>query len=120
MSWHEKIVSLLNSDVMINDNQTANRTLSYVRSKTGKGACLDIGAQLESILKQLPGTGPLFAKQSTLSASDRAAEFSRRCRVIGIQGVTLPCYRYSWAHHALQCAYPERFAHEALDAIESA
>jgi integrase len=91
-----------------------NRTLIYARRKTGERACLIIGARLEGILKQLPATGPLFAKQSTLSASDRAAEFSRRCRVAGIKGVSLHCYRYSWAQRALHCAYPERFAQEAL------
>ena len=82
--------------------------------KTGESACLVIGSQLEAILQQLPATGALFSKQSKLSASNRAAEFSRRCRVAGVKGVSLHSYRYSWAQRALQCAYPERFAQEAL------
>jgi integrase len=90
------------------------RTLSYLRQKTGEPACLVIGSQLEGILRQLPAAGALFPNQSRLSVSDRAAEFSRRCRVAGIKGVSLHSYRYSWAQRALQCAYPERFAQEAL------
>jgi integrase len=90
------------------------RTLSYARSKTGQSACLVIGPRLEAILRQLPAEGALFPKQYSLDASDRAAEFSRRCRVAGIKGVSLHSYRYSWAQRALQCAYPERFAQEAL------
>ena len=92
----------------------SHRPLSYVRRKTAEPACLVIGSHLETILRQLPASGALFPKLAVLSASDRAAEFSRRCRVAGIKGVSLHSYRYSWAQRALQCAYPERFAQEAL------
>jgi integrase len=33
---------------------------------------------------------------------------------VGISGVTLHSYRYSWAERAKVCGYPERFAQEAL------
>jgi integrase len=47
-------------------------------------------------------------------ASDRATEFKQRCRGLGIEGVTLHSYRYSWAERARECGYPERLAQEAL------
>ncbi|EEF57617.1 tyrosine-type recombinase/integrase [Pedosphaera parvula] len=90
------------------------RELFYLRSKTGEPARLVIGLRMEAILRQLPATGPLFCRQSALSSSDRAAEFSRRCRVVGIKGVSLHSYRYAWAQRTLESAYPERYAQEAL------
>ena len=47
-------------------------------------------------------------------ANDRAAEFCRRCKLLGIKGVTLHSYRYAWAERAKTAGYPERFAQEAL------
>ncbi len=36
------------------------------------------------------------------------------CRRRGISGISLHSYRYAWAERAKVCAYPERFAQEAL------
>lgn len=91
-----------------------DRTLSYQRMKTGEWSHLSIGADLEAILKQLPSEGPLFPKISGSTDNARAAEFSRRCRLLGIKSVTLHSYRYAWAERAKRAGYPERFAQQAL------
>ncbi len=91
-----------------------NRLLSYHRQKTGELCMLEIGARLESILKNLPTEGALFPKISMLKDKDRAAEFRRRCRILKIEGVSLHSYRYAWASRAKQFGMPERFAQSAL------
>lgn len=88
--------------------------LSYHRHKTGQLACLTIGARLEKTLRQLPSQGRLFPHWSQFRDTDRAHEFRRRCRILGIRGVTLHSYRYSWAERAKASGYPERWAQAAL------
>jgi integrase len=44
----------------------------------------------------------------------RSAEFARRCRLLGIKGISLHSYRYAWAERAKVAGMPERFAQEAL------
>jgi integrase len=56
----------------------------------------------------------LFPYWSGVRDTDRSQEFRRRCRILGIQGVTLHSYRYAWAERAKSVGYPERFAQEAL------
>jgi integrase len=90
------------------------RTLSYRRQKTGSPACLTIGPRLEVLLRALPVKGPLFPHICATSANAQAAEFYRRCKLLGICGVSLHSYRYSWAERAKQYGYAERFAQEAL------
>jgi len=90
------------------------RILSYRRMKTGEWAHLEIGKSLEAVLKDLPREGFLFPKIATLSDSDRSAEFARRCRQLGIKGVTLHSYRYAWAERAYKAGYSERYAQAAL------
>jgi integrase len=90
------------------------RLLTYRRQKTGELCMLEIGTRLESILKNLPTTGALFPKLSTLKDKDRAAEFRRRCRILKIEGVSLHSYRYAWAARAKRFGMPERFAQSAL------
>ncbi|MGH7953160.1 MAG: tyrosine-type recombinase/integrase [Limisphaerales bacterium] len=91
-----------------------NRLLSYRRKKTGEPCMLEIGPRLESLLKSLPSQGALFPKISTLKDKDRAAEFRRRCRLLGIEGISLHSYRYAWAWRAKQVGMPERFAQSGL------
>lgn len=91
-----------------------NRLLSYRRRKTGELCVLEIGSRLESLLKSLPSEGPLFPRISTLKDKDRAAEFRRRCRLLGIEGISLHSYRYAWAWRAKRAGMPERFAQSAL------
>ena len=91
-----------------------NRVVSYRRGKTGSMALLHFGAQVEEVLRRLPPEGPLFPYLRTVRPSDRATEFQRRCRGLGIEGATLHSYRYAWAERAKAAGYPERFAQEAL------
>jgi integrase len=90
------------------------QSLSYFRMKTGEHAQLAISKKLSAILNQLPTIGPLFPTICQSNANDRAAEFRRRCKLLGIKGVSLHSYRYAWAERAKTAGYPERFAQEAL------
>jgi len=111
------LVGAAQTDASLLTSQNVNwqtRILSYKRQKTGEWAFLRIGSSLESLLKRLPAQGSLFPKIATLSANDRAAEFSRRCRGLGIEGVSLHSYRYAWAERAYQAGYQERYAKAAL------
>jgi len=91
-----------------------NRTIAYTRQKTGSLAMIHFGPDIEAILHDLPGEGPLFPYLHTVRSGDRATEFKQRCAGLGIKGVSLHSYRYAWAERAKQCGYPERFAQEAL------
>jgi len=90
------------------------QTLTYFRKKTGEQAQLAISRSLAAILSQLPPTGALFPKIIASSENARSAEFYRRCKLLGIEGVSLHSYRYAWAERAKSCGYPERFAQAAL------
>ncbi len=90
------------------------RTLTYFRMKTGEQAQLAVSKKMAAILEQLPTTGPLFPKISATTDNARSAEFYRRCKLLGIEGVSLHSYRYAWAERAKTCGYPERFAQAAL------
>ena len=96
------------------------RTITYFRQKTGSRAQFSISRKLEAVLQQLPTTGPLFPNLSTLSESDRASRFRRRCHRVKVQGVTLHSYRYGWAERAKVAGMPERFAQAALGHNSSA
>lgn len=91
-----------------------NRTISYNRKKTGTLAIQRFGSQVEAILKQLPERGPLFPHYCKISSADRATRFSKRCKKLGITGVSLHSYRYAWAERARTVGYPERYAMDAL------
>lgn len=91
-----------------------NRLLSYQRQKTGTWSHMAIGARLETLLRGLPSQGPLFPTLAQTTATDRAAEFYRRRKLLKISGVSLHSYRYAWAERAKVAGYPERFAQEAL------
>ena len=88
--------------------------LVYRREKTKTQASIKIGERLRSILNELPAEGLLFPKIATLDSVARAAEFYRRCHILGITGVSLHSYRYAWAERAFSIGYPERFAQAAL------
>jgi integrase len=94
-----------------------NGVLVYCRKKLGafSAPCrLTIGERLRALLNVLPSSGDLFPNIKQTSANHRSAEFSRRCRVAGISGISLHSYRHAWAQRAKACGYPERFAQEAL------
>ena len=90
------------------------QTLTYFRMKTGEQAQLVISKKLAAILNKLSTIGLLFPSISATNASARSAEFCRRCRLLGIIGVSLHSYRYAWAERAKCAGYPERFAQAAL------
>ena len=75
---------------------------------------LTISNKLRALLDVLPSSGDLFANIRRTSADHRSAEFRRRCRVAGINGVSLHSYRHAWPPRVKACGYPQRFAQEAL------
>jgi hypothetical protein len=91
-----------------------NLVISYARKKTGSIAIMRLDKTVAEILRDLPGSGPLFPYLRTVRAGDRATEFKQRCDGLGIKGVSLHSYRYAWAERAKTAGYPERFAQEAL------
>ena len=87
-----------------------NHVISYKRMKTGSIAIMRMDHEMEEILRDLPGNGPLFPYLRTVRSGDRATEFKQRCTGLGIKGVSLHSYRYAWAERAKTAGYPERFA----------
>lgn len=95
-----------------------NRVLRYDRQKlNGRNlppACLVIGRGLEEILRQLPSTGPLFPNICKMDDRSRACFMWKLCRRMGVNGVSLHSYRYSWAERAKIAGIPQRWAQAAL------
>lgn len=96
-------------------------TICYNRRKLAGLSATDIkpplikfGKRCAEILRRLPKTGPLFPYLRSVDCKDRATEFRQRCKGLGIDGVTLHSYRYSWAERARKAHYPRRQAEEAL------
>ena len=87
-----------------------NHVISYKRMKTGTIAIMRMDEDMEEILRDLPGSGPLFPYLRTVRSGDRATEFKQRCTGLGITGVSLHSYRYAWAERAKTAGYPERYA----------
>jgi len=77
-----------------------NGTVSFFRKKTGVPVLVHLGAEALNVFKDLPAEGVLFPYLSRVRANDRATEFRSRCRQLGISGVSLHSYRYSWAERA--------------------
>jgi integrase len=93
------------------------RVLTYYRAKLGNDstpAHISIGNRLATLLSRLPCKGQLFPALNEQSSKERAAEFRRRCRTVGVAGVSLHSYRHSWAERAKSIGYPQRFAQAAL------
>jgi integrase len=82
------------------------KTIGFFRRKTGTVARLHFGPIVSAILQDLPANGPLFPSIATMSAGDRFKQFKKRCHRLGIAGVTLHSYRYSWAERAKSVGYP--------------
>ena len=90
-----------------------NGVLVYRRKKLGpisEPARLTIGAKLKALLQSLSSTGDLFPTIKRISANHRSAEFRRRCRILGIEGISLHSYRYAWAQRAKSYGMPMREA----------
>jgi integrase len=93
-----------------------DRVLQFYRQKITDPAnppppaCVQIGPELEKILRACPSTGLLFPTMHRIEDKHRSAEFRRRCRTVKLTGLKLYSYRYAWAERAQTCGYPERFA----------
>lgn len=112
--WHVGAAQIDLVSLTAEDINWADQTISYFRRKNGSLAILRFGDEVAEILRRLPTSGMLFPNWSKVSSQDRAARFNKRCKTLGISGVSLHSYRYSWAERARAAGYPERFAQEAL------
>ena len=114
MAWH---TGASQSDLAFLEAENIDwehHVISFARQKTGSIARLRFGEDVAELLRDLPGSGPLFPYLRRVRAGDRATEFNQRCRGLNIKGVTLHSYRYAWAERAKTAGYPERFAMENL------
>ena len=75
---------------------------------------LELSVTLADLLKDLPAEGFLFPRIARETSPMRASEFRRRCMLVGIEGVSLHSFRYSWAERACSAGIAERFAQAAL------
>jgi len=114
LAWH---LGAAQSDIAFLEAENIDwehNVISFARKKTGSIAIMRFDREVAEILRDLPGSGPLFPYLRTVRAGDRATEFHQRCVGLKIKGVTLHSYRYAWAERAKTAGYPERFAQEAL------
>jgi integrase len=114
MLWHlggaqSDIASLRAEDI---DHE--QMVISYARRKTRTISLLHFSSSVKTLLLELPKDGLLFPRLASMHEKHRAKEFNRRCRGLGISGVSLHSYRYAWAERAKSAGMPERFAQEAL------
>jgi integrase len=112
--WHLGGAQSDVANLKAEDIDWENKVVSFHRRKTGSASIIRFGSELERVLQSLPRFGDLFPNHRLLRETHRAKEFWRCCRRLGIAGITLHSYRYSWAERAKTCGYPERFAQEAL------
>jgi integrase len=92
-----------------------NETIRFSRRKlaskeSGGESLLRIGPCLRKLLNQLPQDGYLFPKMNSWASENRSSEFSRRCKMLSIEGRSLHSYRYAWAQRARAAGMPEREA----------
>jgi integrase len=104
------IASLNWSQVDI-EAETIRFSRRKLAGKQGGGeSLLRIGPCLRKLLSQLPQGGYLFPKMNKWASENRSSEFSRRCKMLGIEGRSLHSYRYAWAQRARAAGMPEREA----------
>lgn len=114
LCWHLGGASSDVAGLMAEDIDWDRRTICYQRRKTARFSGIRFGPACEAILRALPTSGHLFPYLASVRAGDRATEFRQRCRGLGIEGVTLHSYRYSWAERAKLAGMSERHAQAAL------
>ncbi len=91
-----------------------DRTISYQRRKTGVPVIITFGTEAAALLDSLPKFGPLFPRMARIKENHRAKMFIKRLKTLGITGISMHSYRYSWAERAKTVGMPERFAQQAL------
>ena len=92
----------------------ANRTVNFPRKKNHQSCAQRFGDECAAVLEKLPKQGLLLPSIARLGEGDRATYFTLRCRTLGIQGISLHSFRYSWAERAAAAGMPERYAMMAL------
>ncbi len=110
LAWH---LGASQSDLAFLEAENVDwdhHVISYKRVKTNTVAIMRFDEDMAEILRDLPGSGPLFPYLRTVRTGDRATEFKQRCDGLGIKGVSLHSYRYAWAERAKTAGYPERYA----------
>jgi integrase len=112
--WHLGGAQTDVANLKAEDIDWKDRTIAYRRHKTGTMSLLSFGDEVAAILKTLPGSGLLFPALARIHERHRAKMFIKRLQTVGISGVSLHSYRYSWAERAKEAGYPERFAMQAL------
>jgi prepilin-type processing-associated H-X9-DG protein len=105
LCWHLGGAQSDMANLVAEDIDWQTRTVSFYRKKTGSASIIRFGAELETILQNLPKSGPLFPKLKPMREAHRATEFRRACRRLKLSGITLHSYRYSWAERARSCGY---------------
>jgi integrase len=90
------------------------RTVHFPRKKNQQTCSQRFGDECAAILETLPKLGFLLPSIARLGEGDRATYFTHRCRSLGIQGISLHSFRYSWAERAAAVGMPERYAMMAL------
>lgn len=90
------------------------KVIAFSRAKTGSMVHFHFSTEVEDLLNDLPSEGFLLPNLCRMREQDRAKQFIRRCRLVGVKGVSLHSYRYAWAERAKIAGYPERFAQVAL------
>lgn len=91
-----------------------NRTVNFPRKKNHQSCAQRFGDECAAVLEKLPKQGLLLPSIARLGEGDRATYFTLRCRTLGIQGISLHSFRYSWAERAAAAGMPERYAMMAL------
>ena len=114
LAWHTGAAQSDLADLTAHHIDWENHLIRFHRKKTRSACTLSFSDEVTKVLETLPKAGLLFPAFHALGANHRATEFRRACRRAGVHGVTLHCYRYSWAERAKSCGYPERFAQVAL------
>lgn len=114
MCWHLGGAQSDVANLQAKDVDWTGRVVGFFRMKTKAVQIIQIGDELEALLRTLPAEGPLFPKLAVMPEGQRASIFARACRKLKIEGVSLHCYRYAWAERAKTAGYPERFAQIAL------
>jgi hypothetical protein len=108
LAWHLGAAQTDLAMLTAEDVDWEQKVISFFRRKTKSVARLHFGAAVETILQDLPSTGPLFPYLVRVRCSDRATEFRSRCRQLSVKGVTLHSYRYEWAERAKSAGYGVR------------
>ena len=119
LAWHLGASQSDLAHLQAEDVDWPAKIICFVRMKTRwrngqQPPQIRFGQEVEAVLATLPKRGPLFPYLQNVLPGHRATEFRQRCIGLGIHGVTLHSYRYSWAERAIIVGYPERFAQLAL------